>query len=383
MAELSPDSWFKDQFEKAWEEQAARVGRFNLAIFGKTGVGKSTLVNAIFGEAIAETGIGTPVTQKEHLYLHQSGFLGVLDTRGLEVGVDNAQILAELGEYLAKMRRAPLSEQLHVAWYCVRAGDRRFEDTEAEFVTELVRLGLPVIVVMTQVAKSDEQFHPDAEALAAEIKARDLPVAERRVFMTMALADPFTKQPAHGLHDLLDATFRTAPAGVENAINTAQKIDQKRKRAEATKAIDTATAAAFAAGATPIPFADAVVLVPIQIRMMAQVSTTYDIPMERATIASLAATAAATAAGRSAVTSLIKFVPGFGMVAGGAISAAVASTFTKAMGQAWLLLCERMSTGQLGATGDMMDNETIRRVFLDEFKAQVRKRKPGKEIGAS
>ena len=55
--------WFRDSFRTEYEKQNAALGRFNLAIFGKTGVGKSTLINAIFGEEVARTGIGEPVTQ--------------------------------------------------------------------------------------------------------------------------------------------------------------------------------------------------------------------------------------------------------------------------------------------------------------------------------
>ena len=144
------DDWFGQAFSKAWRDQAEEIGRFNLAIFGKTGVGKSTLVNAIFGDQIAATGIGEPVTRAEHLYLHRSGTLGVLDTRGLEVGRDNDVLIAELKDYLHGMRRKPLAEQVHVAWYCVRAGDRRFEASEAAFVRALHELGLPVILVLTR-----------------------------------------------------------------------------------------------------------------------------------------------------------------------------------------------------------------------------------------
>src|SRR6478609_3135415 len=67
------DEWFGQAFGKAWKDKSEEIGRFNLAIFGKTGVGKSTLVNAIFGSEIAKTGIGEPVTRAEHLYLHPSG----------------------------------------------------------------------------------------------------------------------------------------------------------------------------------------------------------------------------------------------------------------------------------------------------------------------
>src|SRR6478752_2852450 len=90
------DEWFGQAFGKAWKDKAEEIGRFNLAIFGKTGVGKSTLVNAIFGEEIAATGIGEPVTRAEHLYLHRSGTLGVLDTRGLEAGKHNDRLLRQL-----------------------------------------------------------------------------------------------------------------------------------------------------------------------------------------------------------------------------------------------------------------------------------------------
>ena len=44
------DDWFRESFRSEYERQSAALGRFNLAIFGKTGVGKSTLINAVFGE---------------------------------------------------------------------------------------------------------------------------------------------------------------------------------------------------------------------------------------------------------------------------------------------------------------------------------------------
>src|SRR4051812_33127463 len=40
--------------------------RMNLLIVGKTGTGKSTLVNAVFGDEVASTGVGRPVTRDLH-----------------------------------------------------------------------------------------------------------------------------------------------------------------------------------------------------------------------------------------------------------------------------------------------------------------------------
>ena len=371
------DVGFGQAFSTAGRDKAEEIGRFNLAIFGKTGVGKSTLVNAIFGSEIAATGIGEPVTRAEHLYLHQSGTLGVLDTRGLEVGRDNDLLIAELEDYLHGMRRKPLADQLHVAWYCVRAGDRRFEATEAEFVRALHDLGLPVILVLTQVPRSGGRVHPDAEALAASIAELRLPIVDGLIHYTMALEDDFTGQAAYGLQELLDATFRGAPDGVAHAITAAQRIDFARKRERAEKAIKAATGAATTAGASPIPFSDAALLVPLQIGMMASIAVTYGVPLERSTAASLAATAAATTAGRSLVTNLIKFVPGAGTMVAAPISATVAGTFTYAMGHAWLRVCERLARGELGAVGGALDGESVRKVFLEEFKTQAARRRLG------
>ncbi|WYX20332.1 GTPase [Achromobacter xylosoxidans] len=39
------------------------AGRVNILVAGKTGVGKSTLINAVFRGELAKTGAGKPVTQ--------------------------------------------------------------------------------------------------------------------------------------------------------------------------------------------------------------------------------------------------------------------------------------------------------------------------------
>src|SRR5215471_20884553 len=145
-----PEDWLRQEFIEKFEEQSRIIGRFNLAIYGKTGVGKSTLINAIFGEEVAATGIGAPVTHDSHLHRHVSGHFGVFDTRGLEIGKDSDTIQEELEQTVQELRQKPLPEQIHVVWYCVRAADRRFEETEAEFIGKLHELNLPVLLVLTQ-----------------------------------------------------------------------------------------------------------------------------------------------------------------------------------------------------------------------------------------
>ena len=348
-------------------------------MFGKTGVGKSTLVNAIFGETVAATGIGRPVTLGSHLYVHRTGKLGIYDTQGLEVGRDTTKIITELKRFIDNSRAMPFAEQVHLAWYCVRATDRRFEETEAAFIRELAGVGLPVILVMTQVpgrrdAHGQLFLAPDAIELGRLIEGMGLPIDDGRAVMVNALADPFTGVEQHGLLDLLDATFRCAPDEAAEALTAAQKIDPARKAKAAEKAVNAATAAATGAGFTPIPFADAAVLVPIQIGMMAKIANIYDIPMQRATVASLAATTVTTQAGRAAATGLLKLVPGVGTIAGGVDHRWRRRDMTFAVGTAWHRVCIGMSEGKYETVSGTLDSETIQRVFNQEVSAIMRSR---------
>jgi uncharacterized protein (DUF697 family)/predicted GTPase len=370
---VTDDADSERTFLDKYEEEAAKIGRFNLAIFGKTGTGKSTLINAVFGEDVAPTGIGEPVTRANHLYLHRAGFFGLIDTRGLEIGTGTDQIIAELGDYLTEMRTKPLAEQVHVAWYCVRASDRRFEDTEAEFIRRLHSLDLPVVVVLTQVPSRDGLFHEDAHALADHIASLDLPIYSGRPLLVMAKGDDFTQQAEHGLKDLLDATFRVAPEGVTNALNAAQKIDVARKWKSAQKAIAVATTGAGVVGAIPIPVADAILLVPTQLALMAKISAIYGIPKETAGMSAVVATSVATAAGRGAVTGLLKLIPGAGWVIGGAISAATAASLTAAMGYAWATVCGQLSQGKLAGADGALDRKAMKKLFENEILSWVKK----------
>lgn len=367
----SGSDWFSSEFRAQFDKQAAGIGRFNLAVFGKTGVGKSTLLNAIFGEDVAETGIGAPVTKDSRLYLDRIGHLGIVDTQGLEVGRDDRQILSELDRAIRQMRKQPLTEQIHLAWYCVRGLDRRFEETEADFVRRLDRLGLPVVLVLTQVPMRDGRCHPDALALAGHIATMQLPIVDGHPYLTNALEDTFAGHPVHGLHEVLDASFRRAPEAVHYALTTAQAIDQKRKAIAAQRDIVLAAGSAATAAAVPIPFSDAAMLVPIQLGLMARLAHLYKIRLERASLMAIATTSAATQGGRAAFTGLLKLVPGAGSLVGGVIGAAVASSFTFALGQAWLVVCQRMASGQLLTGAGAVDTSAVRDAFLAEFRKRM------------
>ena len=333
-----------DMFTRQLSEAFAALGCFNLAVFGKTGSGKSTLVNAVFGSEVARTGVGEPVTKGLQYHRHPGGVLGLYDSEGFETGMSGDVILEGLRRLVHDHRSLPIDRQIHAAWYLVRWSDRRFEQPQESFVRALADMGLPVIGVLTQVPMRDGRIHPDAAALADYIADRHLPIRPAgRMIATNALADDFTGAPVFGLHELLDATYAVVPEVAAAALTAAQILDRERKKQAARRVIHQSVAVAAGVGATPIPFSDAALLVPTQVTMIARITACYGLPVDRsralAAVASMVLTGGATMAGRYLVSSLLKAIPG-GAIAGSAISGTVAGTLTKAVGSAWMAVCE-------------------------------------------
>lgn len=359
-------------FEQRLAEAFASLGTFNLAVFGKTGVGKSTLVNAIFGRDVARTGMGKPVTSGLVYYRHPDGFLGVYDSEGFETGTAGDVILDGLHRVVAQHGALAIDERIHAVWYLVRWSDRRFEQAQADFVSALQALGLPVILVMTQVPTRQGQVHPEALEFAGYIEGLGLPISPRgKVVLTNARPDPFTDSPVYGLQALLDDTYAVVPAAAEQALTAAQVLDVGRKKKAVAAIVNQAAVIAAGIGATPIPFADAALLVPNQVTMIARITAAYGLPPSRsralAVAGSIILTGGATMAGRYAVTSLLKFVPG-GNVAGSAISATVAASLTKAVGMAWSRVCEYALTLSPQERDAFLEGHEVTEKFLGFLK---------------
>ena len=161
--------------------------------------------------------------------------------------------------------------------------------------------------------------------------------------LTNALVDDFSGAPVFGLQQLLDDTYEVVPEVAERALTAAQVLDIGRKKKVVAGIVNQAAVIAAGIGATPIPFADAALLIPNQVTMIARITAAYGLPPSRsramAAAGSIVLTGGATMAGKYAVTNLMKFVPG-GAIAGSAVSATVAASLTKAVGLAWSRVCE-------------------------------------------
>ena len=150
----------------------------NILVLGKTGVGKTSLLNYLYGFDLP-TGAGLPKTGKglhENVITRNGTAYHVFDTWGIE-----ADSLPEWRkEVLALVRKrntSPhISDWFHAVYYCFSANTARIEETEIEeILVPLLQSGCKVIVALTNAEdgfRKQEKIEGMKEYLQEEMTKR-------------------------------------------------------------------------------------------------------------------------------------------------------------------------------------------------------------------
>lgn len=92
---METDISIVEQIFEILQKEYKNMGHVNIIVAGKTGVGKSTLINAVFGKKIAQTGTGRPVTQEIKEITLRNYPLRIYDTVGLELNQEQQRRVKE------------------------------------------------------------------------------------------------------------------------------------------------------------------------------------------------------------------------------------------------------------------------------------------------
>ena len=349
-----------DTVKTAWDAAEKKMGRTNILIVGKTGVGKSTLINSVFHDNLATTGQGKRVTDDIDEKFKDGIPVSIFDTRGLEVK-EYKETLKQIKEFVHNKKTSETDEnkQIHAAWVCIMEDSRRVEDAEIELVKMLSEEDIPVIGVITK-ARVDDGFQAKVKELLPQV---------RNVIRVRALEEKFDEGnilPQMNLDKLVELTNEVLPEGRRNAFIIKQKIERSQG------IIAASAAAAAAACAVPIPFADSAMLVPIEIGMLAGISKVFGLKLSKGflgtLVASMLGTSAATVAGKTIFTNIMKCIPGAGSVIGGAVSAATSSALSTTLGELYV--------GSLTAVFNATKGEPPKEDDIEkEFKARLENKK--------
>ena len=350
----------------------------NIIVAGKTGVGKSTLINSVFREKLAETGMGKPVTDHMRKISKKGVPLSIYDTRGFELGKEvQAEVKKEVVDTISKgLATQDINKAIHCIWYCINTASNRIEPEEIEWLKELSKdnqiTQVPIIVVLTQSFSKK-----NAAAMRQMLLDENLDVIQ----VIPVLAEDYEIEDlgiakAYGLDVLIKVMGEALPDELMDTLQNVQIVALDEKKRHAQAAVSTAALAAAGEGAAPIPFSDCALLVPTQLTMIASITVIFGFDVNKSIITALLSSTigagGATVLGKTVVSNLLKFIPGAGTVAGGAISAGTAGVITAALGEAYIGIMELVFKGDMSLDdlGTKKGKETMSTFFKEQLKVK-------------
>lgn len=323
-------------------------------VLGNSGVGKSTLINAVLGEDIARTGRGTTGTTGElAIYDSPKTPFRVIDTVGFEPGyLQQRKAVHSVNKWSKEVMAGTSQESaIGVIWFCVDGtAGKLFSQT----ITNLLKAAkswpsVPIIAVITK-----SYSHPDRQENISLVKeafaGRKSVNRLRRIIPVVAQIYSLNDSmfaPPEGIIDLIDATNELMPEGRRAAREDMSTFKLQRKRMLAHSIVAASTTAAAVVGAVPIPFADVAILGPVEIGEVNALAKLYgisDIKGSKALTDSLVDVGTTSVAAK-ALASTLKAIPGIA-VGAAVINAVIAASIAAGLGEASVYAFEQVYLGK-------------------------------------
>ena len=325
----------------------------NILVIGDSGVGKSTLINAVLGEEIAESGFGDKGTTKE-LKVYESDVLDfrIIDTVGFEPSFFKRMWAINAVKKWSKntVKEGKENSDINVIWFCVEGTSSKLFPETIKSLAKATSIypSVPIIVVITKSYSKPEReknIQMVKEVFEKQKNAKNL----KGIIPVVALIyeideEQFVAQ--EGITELIDMTYELIPEGMQAAKKDIEAFKLNRKRSFAQTAIAAFTLSAVAIAAIPIPLYDAVLLSPLEIGEINSLAKIYGIKNDKNSKRFLNSVVEAGTVGVAAKTAInaLKAIPAINLAAS-VINAAVAGAIVLGIGEVCVYTYEQIYLG--------------------------------------
>jgi predicted GTPase len=367
----------------------------NILVIGNSGVGKSTLINAVLGEKAAYTAWGGDMgTYELHRYEGKNLPFDLIDTIGFSPE-NERKTIKEIRSWLKKEYMGKtVSDGINVVWFCVDGTSGKLFANTLECFAKSVSdwKSIPVIIVITKsysVPDREQNIRMIHDILSRQKKLKlnvqkVIPVVSEPFFITES-----TFAPAEGITELIEYTNALMPEGKKAASEDIGRHIRKKRSMQAQALVGGYVAAAVAVAAVPIPFPDHFLLIPLETAMINGIANHYGVKKNSGyeqALKYLLELGAVTAAAKAALEAL-KAVPGLTLGAV-TINAIVAGSIVAGLGEACIGIFELVSKGEktledsnFGWIKDMVEqNISVKKILQIAEKINITKKKGNKDI---
>ena len=327
----------------------------NVLLIGNSGVGKSTLINAVLGEDCAATGWGTSGTTK-HIrpYEAENVPFRLIDTVGFELSYFKIHAaIREIQKWSEEgAKEGHEDNQINTIWFCVDGTSAKLFPKTIEHLTKAVKMwhSVPIVVVITKSYSKPDRVH-NIEMVQHAFAQQKLSANLRKIIPVVASPYVIDEEAAvfaapDGIEELIDTTIGLLPEGITAAADDISAFKLSRKRALAQSVVGVSTASGVVVGAIPIPFSDAVLLSGIEIaeaNVIARIYGIHNDDKSKQFFNSIVEVGTVSLAAKTVISAL-KAIPGIN-VGAAVLNAVIAGSIVAALGEGMVYAFEQVYLG--------------------------------------
>lgn len=258
----------------------------NIIVLGPSGVGKSTLINALCGdEILSSIEMSKPYSGTDKIESHEIEEYGIrlIDTVGFEPSaVKQKQAVKKVQDWSREgVKKKDDTRSLDLVWFCVDGTSKRvFSAYIKDFINAIkIWKDIPVIVVVTK-SYSDLEKQENINEITSSFEKHAKQVNLKGIIPVVAMPYNIREDiivQSSGLEELVEASLDAIPEGREKKETVMLNYSINMKRLMARTTTVGGVAAAVFVALTKVDFSHALMLEPIERTMIDQIAKQYEI----------------------------------------------------------------------------------------------------------